>query len=54
MGQEPRVRRFYLRQSQYLILNLAVSGDWGGEVDDSIFPQKYCISYVRVYEKSGR
>jgi len=42
------------RKPQYLIINLAVGGDWGGEVDDSIFPQKYCISYVRVYEKSGQ
>ena len=40
------------RKPQYLIINLAIGGDWGGEVDDSIFPQKYCIDYVRVYEKS--
>lgn len=38
---------------QYLILNLAIGGGWGGQqgIDDSIFPQKYYIDYVRIYEK---
>ena len=37
----------------YLILNTAIGGAWGGArgVDDSIFPQKFCIDYVRVYQK---
>ncbi len=36
----------------YLILNLAIGGVWGGpEVDDSIFPAKFLIDYVRVYEQ---
>jgi beta-glucanase (GH16 family) len=35
----------------YLILNLAIGGSFGGpEVDDSIFPEKFCIDYVRVYQ----
>jgi beta-glucanase (GH16 family) len=35
----------------HLILNVAVGGDWGGQkgVDDSIFPQKMEVDYVRVY-----
>lgn len=33
----------------YLLLNTAVGGSWGGEIDDSIFPQKFLIDYVRVY-----
>jgi beta-glucanase (GH16 family) len=39
-------------QPQYLILNAAVGGGWGGQqgIDDSIFPQKYYIDYVRVYQ----
>ncbi len=38
-------------KSQYLILNLAVGGSWGGQkgIDESIFPQKFIIDYVRVY-----
>lgn len=41
--------------AQFLILNLAIGGDWGGQkgIDDSIFPQRYEIDYVRVYQKPG-
>ena len=35
----------------YLILNLAIGGNWGGEVDDSIFPSEMIIDYVRIYKK---
>ena len=40
-------------KDQYLILNLAIGGSWGGQkgIDDSIFPQRYAIDYVRVYQK---
>lgn len=43
-------------KDQYLILNLAIGGEWGGQkgIDDSIFPQKYYIDYVRVYQKAGQ
>ena len=36
----------------YLIINLAIGGGWGGQrgIDDSIFPVKYEIDYVRVYQ----
>ena len=36
----------------YLILNLAIGGNWGGQegVDDSIFPRKFYVDYVRYYE----
>lgn len=44
----------------YLILNLAIGGNWGGGdnrfppfgIDDNLFPQKLVIDYVRVYQKS--
>lgn len=37
----------------YLILNIAVGGDWGGMkgVDDSIFPKEMEIDYVRIFKK---
>ncbi len=40
-------------KDQYLILNLAIGGAWGGQkgIDDAIFPQKFYIDYVRVYQK---
>ena len=36
----------------YLLLNFAVGGEWGGQkgIDDTIFPQKYLIDHVRVYQ----
>lgn len=39
-------------KEHYLILNLAIGGSWGAQkgIDDSIFPQKYYIDYVRVYK----
>jgi beta-glucanase (GH16 family) len=39
----------------YLILNIAVGGGWGGRkgIDDSIFPQRMEIDYVRVYQRSS-
>ena len=35
---------------QYLLLNIAIGGDLGGEVDDGIFPVAMEIDYVRVYQ----
>jgi beta-glucanase (GH16 family) len=36
---------------QYLILNLAIGGSWGGQkgIDDSAFPARFVIDYVRIY-----
>jgi len=39
------------RKPHYLILNLALGGTWGGPIDDSIFPQRMVIEYVRLYQK---
>ncbi len=39
--------------AHHLILNIAVGGWWGragGGIDDSIFPQRMLVDYVRVYE----
>lgn len=43
-------------KDQYLILNLAIGGSWGGQkgVDDGIFPQQLLIDYVRVYQKPAK
>lgn len=40
-------------KSQYLILNLAIGGAWGGQkgIDDTKFPFKYYIDYVKVYKQ---
>jgi beta-glucanase (GH16 family) len=39
------------RKPHYLLINLALGGSAGGEIDDSILPQKYLIDYVRVYQQ---
>lgn len=38
-------------QPFHILLNMAIGGNWGGQkgVDESIFPQKMEIDYVRVY-----
>lgn len=40
-------------QNFYIILNLAIGGNWGGAqgVDNTIFPTKFVIDYVRVYQQ---
>jgi beta-glucanase (GH16 family) len=35
----------------YLILNLAIGGNWGGEIDDAIFPCEMQVDYVRIYQR---
>ncbi|WP_415407801.1 family 16 glycosylhydrolase [Sulfurovum sp. CS9] len=39
------------RKPHYLLINFALGGKWTGEIDNSIFPQKYIIDYVRIYEQ---
>lgn len=40
----------------HLLLNLAVGGDWGGSkgVDETIYPRRMEVDFVRVYQKDGR
>jgi beta-glucanase (GH16 family) len=38
---------------QFVILNLAIGGTWGGQkgIDDSLFPHRLVVDYVRVYRQ---
>jgi beta-glucanase (GH16 family) len=39
----------------FLVLNLAVGGDWPGNPDSgTVFPQKMLVDYVRVYQRASR
>ena len=40
----------------HLLMNITVGGNWGGKfgVDDTIFPQKMEIDYVRVFQQLPR
>jgi len=46
------VEEWPFNQPMYLILNLAIGGNWGGAIDDSIFPVSLQFKYVNVYERS--
>jgi beta-glucanase (GH16 family) len=38
----------------FIILNVAVGGDWPGPPDSTtVFPQVMLVDYVRVYKRSG-
>lgn len=39
---------------QFLILNIAIGGDLGGTVDDSIFPVQMRVAHVKVYQAGSR
>ncbi|MFV0607347.1 MAG: family 16 glycosylhydrolase [Niabella sp.] len=39
------------KQPHYVLLNLAIGGDNGGDPSQTQFPNKYEIDYVRVYQK---
>ncbi|MFA6839106.1 MAG: family 43 glycosylhydrolase [Dysgonamonadaceae bacterium] len=41
------------KQPHFLLLNLAIGGQQGGEPDLSAFPMKYEIDYVRVYQQKS-
>ncbi|HET6891076.1 MAG TPA: hypothetical protein VFH31_08235, partial [Pyrinomonadaceae bacterium] len=37
----------------FLLLNLAVGGNWPGSPDEStVFPQTMLVDYVRVYQRA--
>lgn len=38
-------------QPHYILINLAIGGDNGGDPSQTSFPRKYEIDYVRVYQK---
>lgn len=41
-------------QKHFMLLNLAIGGTQGGDPSNTVFPLKYEIDYVRVYQKKLR
>jgi beta-glucanase (GH16 family) len=39
------------KQPHYMLLNLAVGGQNGGDPSQTTFPKKFEVDYVRVYQK---
>ncbi len=46
------MEKWPFNQPFYLIINVALGGTWGGDIDDSIFPVVFQIKSVKVYEGS--
>lgn len=45
------VNKSQFNREHFILLNLAVGGDWPGAPDkDTVFPQQYIIDWVRVYQ----
>lgn len=42
------------KQPHYILINLALGGDNGGDPAKTSFPRKYEIDYVRVYQKTQK
>jgi len=47
----PAGKKWAFNHPFFLLLNVAVGGDWPGSPDDStVFPQEMTVDYVRVYQ----
>ncbi len=52
--QFPPEYRWVFNKPFFLLLNLAVGGDWPGYPDNTtIFPQEMRMDYVRVYQRTS-
>jgi beta-glucanase (GH16 family) len=40
------------KQPHYMLLNLAIGGDNGGDPSETPFPARFIVDYVRVYQKN--
>ncbi len=48
---DPDMSEFH--QEYFIILNLAIGGDWPGNPDaTTVFPQRMAVDYIRVFQKS--
>lgn len=53
-GEEGKVSNFNgwpFDQSFYLIINLALGGYWGGDIDDTCLPASLEIDYIRYFQE---
>ncbi|WNO53272.1 glycoside hydrolase family 16 protein [Stakelama saccharophila] len=48
--------RWPFDRPEYLILNIAVGGDWGGKkgIDPDAFPARMMVDYVRIWQNPGQ
>lgn len=41
------------KQPHYILLNLAIGGDNGGDPASTVFPRRFEVDYIRVYQKKN-
>lgn len=51
INQSGTINNPFREPKHYLLLNLAVGGTNGGNPDNTVFPSRYEIDYVRVYQR---
>ena len=52
-GQEvARASEHVPDQKMFLLLNLAIGGDWPGAPDNTVLPQALTVDYVRVFQRA--
>jgi beta-glucanase (GH16 family) len=42
------------RQPHFMLLNLAIGGDNGGDPSGTAFPNRFEVDYVRVYQRTEK
>lgn len=53
-GEKNGEREWPFDKPFHLVINLALGGYWGGDMDDSVLPADFAIQYVKVYERKGQ
>ena len=51
-SKDSTTEQWPFNQGFYLIINLALGGAWGGQIDETIFPVIFQIKSVKIYEGS--
>lgn len=49
-GFDPSVKGWPFDEPFYLIINMAIGGKFGGEVDSTCFPQEFIVKDIKIYQ----
>jgi len=49
-GYDPSHKGWPFDENFYLIMNLAIGGKFGGEVDNDCFPQEFIVKDIKIYQ----
>lgn len=51
LDNDDRIGLHPFKQKHYILLDLAIGGDNGGDPSKTVFPNRFEVDYVRVYQK---